>query len=305
MKLTIIGAGLSGLMLAVKRANDDDVTVFDKARGVGGRMATRRTDHSKFDHGAQFYRKREALDDLHSRWLERGLSQLWFTENGIEHYCSAEGMTAFAKDLARDVKVELNERLLTVSKIDESWVSEFESGKRVISDSLVITAPLPQAIDILKASRIEPSNELLNVSYTKAIVFLFENVAENFSFSRHGYVEPSSSSIFSIADQRAKGLSKTRSLTVTMKPDFSEQLYEASDDVLIARVRDELTTVASGFESTSVQVKKWRYCQVRNHLSLGFWEIAPRLFLAGDSFGGASLNGAARSATALIDRLNV
>lgn len=39
-RIAIIGAGLSGLVLARQLASNADITVFEKARGVGGRMST-------------------------------------------------------------------------------------------------------------------------------------------------------------------------------------------------------------------------------------------------------------------------
>ena len=35
------------------------VTVFDKGRGPGGRLATRRADDLRFDHGAQYFTARD------------------------------------------------------------------------------------------------------------------------------------------------------------------------------------------------------------------------------------------------------
>ena len=52
----VIGAGLSGLIAAgTLQANGARVLVLDKGRGVGGRLATRRTHSGIFDHGAQFF----------------------------------------------------------------------------------------------------------------------------------------------------------------------------------------------------------------------------------------------------------
>ena len=57
-KLAIIGSGLSGLTLANHLKDEFDVTVFEKSRGVGGRLATRRVDTYAFDHGAQYFTAR-------------------------------------------------------------------------------------------------------------------------------------------------------------------------------------------------------------------------------------------------------
>ena len=54
-KIAIIGAGLSGLTLGQKLSKKADVFVFEKGRGVGGRMATRYADPFVFDHGAPYW----------------------------------------------------------------------------------------------------------------------------------------------------------------------------------------------------------------------------------------------------------
>lgn len=60
-RFAVVGAGLSGLMCA--RTLQDhglDVTVFEKSRGLGGRMANRRAEPNlRFDHGAQYFTARD------------------------------------------------------------------------------------------------------------------------------------------------------------------------------------------------------------------------------------------------------
>ncbi len=60
-KVAVIGAGISGLMCARTLADHGcDVSVFEKSRGVSGRMSTRRVDDSlSFDHGAQYFTARD------------------------------------------------------------------------------------------------------------------------------------------------------------------------------------------------------------------------------------------------------
>ena len=52
--IAIVGAGFSGIILAQKLKNIGEVKIFEKARGVGGRMASRIKDDFNFDFGAQF-----------------------------------------------------------------------------------------------------------------------------------------------------------------------------------------------------------------------------------------------------------
>ncbi len=53
--IAVIGAGLAGLTVAHHLGKTHEVSVFEKSRGVGGRMATRYADRFEFDHGAQFF----------------------------------------------------------------------------------------------------------------------------------------------------------------------------------------------------------------------------------------------------------
>ncbi len=75
----IIGAGLSGLCCA--RSLQDAgfrVRLFDKSRGVGGRMATRRTDHGVFDHGAQYFTARDPrFRAMVAQWVAQGAAAPW------------------------------------------------------------------------------------------------------------------------------------------------------------------------------------------------------------------------------------
>ncbi|RYF72060.1 MAG: FAD-dependent oxidoreductase, partial [Cytophagaceae bacterium] len=51
----ILGAGLAGLTAARELTRQGHtILIFDKGRGVGGRLATRRIADGRADHGAQY-----------------------------------------------------------------------------------------------------------------------------------------------------------------------------------------------------------------------------------------------------------
>ena len=53
--IAVIGAGIAGLSCATQLQEAGlKVSVFDKSRGPGGRMSTRRGDDWQCDHGAQY-----------------------------------------------------------------------------------------------------------------------------------------------------------------------------------------------------------------------------------------------------------
>ena len=55
-KIAVIGAGLAGITFACKMKEKYSVKIFEKSRGVGGSMSTRKESPFIFDHGAQFFK---------------------------------------------------------------------------------------------------------------------------------------------------------------------------------------------------------------------------------------------------------
>lgn len=78
-RVAIIGVGISGLACAKVLANSGaSVTLFDKARGPGGRMSSKRRPGATLDLGAQAFTARDvdfqrAVDE----WLAAGCITLW------------------------------------------------------------------------------------------------------------------------------------------------------------------------------------------------------------------------------------
>ena len=62
MKIGIIGAGLAGLKVGSElKKQGHDITVFEKSRGKGGRLANKRLDWGVFDIGAQYFTARSEV----------------------------------------------------------------------------------------------------------------------------------------------------------------------------------------------------------------------------------------------------
>ena len=83
MRIGIIEAGMAGLSCAqALRHQGHDVIAFDKGRGPGGRMSTRRIDTSlgeaAFDHGAQDLTARDpAFVAQVEHWAQDGHVARW------------------------------------------------------------------------------------------------------------------------------------------------------------------------------------------------------------------------------------
>ena len=70
-KIAIIGTGLAGLVCADHLSPDFEISLFDKSRGMSGRLSTRRAQSGEtvfaFDHGAQYFSARSVA---FKNWLE-------------------------------------------------------------------------------------------------------------------------------------------------------------------------------------------------------------------------------------------
>ena len=69
-RVAVIGAGMAGVSCAEQlQQRGVTVTLFEKSRGLGGRLATRRSEHGvAFDHGAQYI---TAHTPAFAQWLNR------------------------------------------------------------------------------------------------------------------------------------------------------------------------------------------------------------------------------------------
>ncbi len=154
MKVGIIGAGMAGLACAdalVKAGHA--VELFDKGRGPGGRMSTRRIETSAgpaaFDHGAQYFTVRDpAFAQVAVDWQARGVAARW-PEAGGDAWVGVPGMNAVIRDLASAHAVEFGYLAKAILRGADGWTIGSERGKRGPFDAVVIAVPAEQAAPIL------------------------------------------------------------------------------------------------------------------------------------------------------------
>jgi renalase len=319
----VVGAGISGLLAASALQREGwDVTVLDKGRGVGGRMATRRVGEGTFDHGAQFFTVRgERFAGLVEGWLGAGVATEWArgfadaygrpNEDGHPRYRGTEGMTSIPKYISRGLDVRTGERALRVDDGDDGWEVVCESGLRVAGDALVLGAPVPQALDLTSSGSYTlpdgARRQLEAVSYDPcvALMALLEGPT--------GVPEPGGMQIKGepldwIGDNKRKGISEAPCITVHAGPDWSRSHFEDGEsevvDSMISLAGDRLgADLASAVVETSLA--RWRYSWVTNphpEPCLVASETPPLLF-CGDAFGQPKVEGAALSGFAAADHL--
>lgn len=137
LKIAIIGAGLSGLTLAHRLQRKHEVTVFEKARGVGGRMSTRYTNEFQFDHGAQYFTARsQSFNEFLKPFVEKKTVSQWqpklvtlspnvsWTDYNPDdtYYVAAPKMNALCKSLAQTIDVQSQVKISKIERTRQGWV---------------------------------------------------------------------------------------------------------------------------------------------------------------------------------------
>jgi predicted NAD/FAD-dependent oxidoreductase len=164
VRIAVIGAGMAGLACARQLARADvSVTVFEKSRGCGGRLATRRDGDLAFDQGAQFF---TARSDAFRRFMEVGTragvvapwqpriredARAW--DAPIEEWLvGAPGMSAAVRPLARSLDVRLNVGVHELIVGQRGWQLLTDAGTPAeVFDALAVAVPAPQALSLLAA----------------------------------------------------------------------------------------------------------------------------------------------------------
>lgn len=298
----VVGAGFSGLILAqrLKKAGQE-VLVLDKAKSVGGRMATRRDGDATFDHGAQF-----SSSDF-KELFQNEFWNSWFQSGQSVKYSYKAGMNKAAKELSSGLQVMCDHKVLQI-KNEEVLTLVIEGVESVLTRRLYLTCPVPQSRELLLNSQISYPQDLEEISYAKALVGLFRVESNLQALHDFKYVEDEGRGIFSIANQKSKSVSENLAFTVVMNPKFSENYFNLPDAEILFLIencfesflRTVLKVNEKDYALLRSQVKKWRYSHPLTVYKDLYCQIpAQKIILLGDGFAGPSLINAARSAEAV------
>ena len=307
----IIGAGISGLLCATElRKAGKSVRILDKGRGLGGRMATRRMAGGRLDHGAQFFTVRDArLQAYADQWLQAGVIKEWFRHapedsnpDGYPRYCGITGMTDAPKYLAKDLDVQTGQQVTYLALDTDLWIARTAAGNSFLGKHLVITAPLPQALNLLEMTGLRYANgqtdALRAVRYQRGLATLAVLDGPS-GLPAPGGMKLHEAPLTWIADNQQKGISPyVSTITIHADADFAEKQWEAPDEIRGALM---LEAAKPHIQAKVIEYNchRWGFTLPINPWPEPYFQNASlKLTLAGDSFGGARVEGAALSGIA-------
>ena len=155
MRIAIIGAGMAGLSCAhALLANGHSVMLFDKGRGPGGRMSTRRISTPRgevaFDHGAQYFTARDpAFVGQVADWERSGLIAPWIAA-GDGAWVGTPSMNAPLREVAASVDVRWESKIDALVS-DCKWHLQGENAPNQAFDVVVVAVPAEQVSALIEA----------------------------------------------------------------------------------------------------------------------------------------------------------
>ncbi len=179
-QIAIIGAGVAGLAAGGELARaGHGVVLFEKSRGVGGRVSTRRVAGFAVDHGAQLMKAPtaalgalvaaagEAYDLSGPVWVFDGQGQVSPGDpdfNAEPKWVWPRGNNALAKHMAAGLNIHFESTIASLRRAGDGYEVVDDAGVAAGPFAAVLlTAPAPQTAAILAASDLDPAarDELL------------------------------------------------------------------------------------------------------------------------------------------------
>lgn len=175
LDVAVIGAGMAGLTAASK-LNELGfiVSVFEKSRGTGGRLSSKRVAFSQYDSDdkssfmafdlgcASITSDSEEFSKQLQRWHLSGVIAPWYVdEHGKADYVGVPRNSALTRHLSKNLECHFGTRVTEVEQVGGIWhlfsLEEQGGGSNcrtllARAKKVIIAAPPAQALDLLPAS---------------------------------------------------------------------------------------------------------------------------------------------------------
>lgn len=297
--VAVVGAGMAGLVAARDLAESGyDVRLFDKARGPGGRMATRRGKDGLFDHGAQYFTARDPRFRARvDAWLQEGVVQAWDGRLGVavagevqikpsseKRYVGAPRMSALTRHMAVDLDIVYENRVGGLERAGDRWRLYDHRGVGLGTYDVVLMAlPPTQAADLVRPSSLLLRQlEGVRMRPCWAAMALFEQpvpLEADGVFINEGPLS------WAARDSSKPGRAPGERWVLHGDPAWSETHIEEEAGTVAPILVDGFFTAVGLARPAQVQVQahRWRYALAAEPLAVGcLWDGEMRLGCCGD-----------------------
>ncbi len=306
--IAIVGAGVTGLA-AASQLSADCFQIFEKSRGPGGRLASKRIEPLRADIGAQFFTVRDPTFRVCvERAIANGFVSMWEPKLGTfqneqpvlspdqqTRYVGTPYMNSFGKYLSKGIDLNSQTCIASVVQKGSGYCLAMANGDTYFANKVLITTPVDLMLAILS------SFDLVSIKKRFAMAPTWTVVVSSSDHLMSIYSEPLDALfggdhpvIDFIANERSKPLRKSNFIVVQSKPNWAKANLEKTNQKICAEICHQLST-ALKIEVTPILAHRWRFARPADPVhstQKGVYKVADGLWIAGDYLAGGRVEGA-------------
>lgn len=310
MTIAIIGAGVAGATCAHTLRDQVDCRVFEKSRGIGGRLATRRHEDAEWDHGAPYFTARsKAFQAFLQPAIASGQLQTWiprqttlefgqpaYKRSWFEpHYIGVPTMKDWLKPRFDRARLTLNTQIDGITGQSGAWFLHANGHRFGPFKWVISTVPLDQSQAIFQRLAEMPHAEYL--CQWALLARLEQAPSWSLALAKDSIIERLT--INSSKPERAS----PPTLVATAQPAWSRDQFDQPHEAIKAKMQAAVESLLDQRVNPHA-VHRWRYAKVLQPHTERFWlEGSQQLGGCGDWGGNEGVEAAFLSAKALTDQL--
>tara|TARA_B100001142_G_scaffold62353_1_gene61516 strand:- start:56 stop:991 length:936 start_codon:yes stop_codon:yes gene_type:complete len=298
-KIIILGAGMSGIACALSLYKNFDVQIYEKSRGMGGRLCAKRLPQGVFHFGAQFCTANTTafhnfLNDSNAvNFL--GSSFDLDTGSNIEtknYFVGGDGMHSLLKKYDEVLNIHYNHKAIDLD--EKRKLISFNSGQKISYDILISSLPLPQAREIFQT-------EIEHDAIFSPCLSVGMSINGN-HFYEHNAYKNINKDVAWLGSSCFYNSKNKETWVLQFSPKASLAMMDNSDFTIQASAENSLKNIVNGdYEIIHSGIFRWKYalCNRSNlknkftfisddSFAIGDWNISPRVesaYISGSALG--------------------
>jgi renalase len=327
----VVGAGISGLSCAEHLSRlGHPCIVVERARGVGGRCATRRIESQPVDHGVSFFHGTdpELLAALHRLPATR-LDGWPHVIDGTGRPCQPtalsagswrlafeEGLNVFPRHLAKTLDVRLEQRVTGLKVASSAFEVAFENGTTLTVTTLVLALAAEQSLslmtpELMSSPEIRSAHALLSLASSQPCLTVIATYPTSTPRPSWEVSYPETSRVLQMVSHDSSKRPGAPRLTLVLQAHAAWSAQHLEDAHWPEHLLTEAAKLYGPWAGTPAdfQSHRWRYARSDNSTEMAgpvLFKLpeGARLGLTGERFSpGAGIEGAWRSGRRLAQRV--
>ncbi len=318
-EVAIIGAGVTGLA-AASRLSPRNYRIFEKSRGPGGRLASKRMDAVRADIVAQFFTGRDhrfqvTVDSA----VAAGFVTQWQPNMGTfeDHQPIASPdrqarfvghpyMNSLGRFLSQNIEIQTESRVQTIEPNGDLFRLILTSQETLTADCVLVTAPVDQMVAMLQHFDVEQLGSRFAMDPTWTTVLSVEEPLRGSAGESFDALFGGDHPLFDfIAVENSKPGRQSNFIVVHATPEWSTQHLESDPAEISELIREALSETFQVTTQAKVS-HRWRYARPTNPKFTAqkrIYQVSPNLWVAGDYLAGGRVEGAYLSGLEAAERI--